>query len=79
MTSTEEHQSVVGPHRYRHAEKMIRTANPVWQAAADHGLTGIRVDTPRATRTTGSSTGRPAMSSSTCAPVPTSVSTTIRQ
>ncbi len=46
MTSTEEHQSVVGPHRYRHAEKMIRTANPVWQAAADHGLTGIRVDTP---------------------------------
>ncbi|MGW1060667.1 8-amino-7-oxononanoate synthase family protein [Micromonospora rubida] len=46
MTSREEHQSVVGPHRYRNAEKMIRTADPVWQAAADHGLTGIRVDTP---------------------------------
>jgi 7-keto-8-aminopelargonate synthetase-like enzyme len=43
MTETDV-QSVVGPHRYRNGEKMIQVADPGWQAAADHGLIGIRVD-----------------------------------
>lgn len=43
MTDTGTAQ-VAGPHRYRNGEKMIQTANPVWQAAADNGLIGIRVD-----------------------------------
>jgi 7-keto-8-aminopelargonate synthetase-like enzyme len=43
MTSTD--TQITGPHRFRNGEKMIRTAEPVWQAAADHGLIGIHVDT----------------------------------
>jgi 7-keto-8-aminopelargonate synthetase-like enzyme len=36
---------ITGPRAYRNGEKMLRTADPVWRAAADHGLIGIRVDT----------------------------------
>jgi len=44
VTDTEAQPSVVGPHRYRNGEKLIQVADPGWQAAADHGLIGIRVD-----------------------------------
>ncbi|MDQ1742059.1 MAG: hypothetical protein QOE23_398 [Pseudonocardiales bacterium] len=43
MTQTDVQQQVLGPHHYRNSEKMVRTADPVWQAAADHGLIGIEV------------------------------------
>ncbi|OLF09929.1 8-amino-7-oxononanoate synthase family protein [Actinophytocola xanthii] len=43
MTRTDP-QQVEGPRRYRNGEKMIQMSDPVWQAAADHGLIGIRVD-----------------------------------
>ncbi|GAA2577001.1 aminotransferase class I/II-fold pyridoxal phosphate-dependent enzyme [Dactylosporangium fulvum] len=33
----------VGPRRYRNGEKMLRVSDPVWQAAADNGLIGLRV------------------------------------
>ncbi|MDQ3788561.1 MAG: aminotransferase class I/II-fold pyridoxal phosphate-dependent enzyme [Actinomycetota bacterium] len=42
MTDTEAAQ-VVGAHRHRNSEKLVETSDPVWQAAADHGLIGIRV------------------------------------
>ena len=44
MTETGIRQQVVGPRRYRNSEKMVQVADPVWQAAADNGLIGIRVD-----------------------------------
>ncbi len=44
MTETGIREQVVGPHRYRNSEKMVQVADPVWQAAADNGLIGIRVD-----------------------------------
>jgi 7-keto-8-aminopelargonate synthetase-like enzyme len=37
-------QHVVGPHHYRNSDKMVRTSDPVWQAAADHGLIDIWAD-----------------------------------
>jgi 7-keto-8-aminopelargonate synthetase-like enzyme len=37
---------ITGPHSHRNNATMIRTADPVWQAAFDAGLIGIRVDTP---------------------------------
>lgn len=42
MTDTEA-APVVGAHRHRNSEKLVETSDPVWQAAADHGLIGIRV------------------------------------
>ncbi|GAB1511001.1 aminotransferase class I/II-fold pyridoxal phosphate-dependent enzyme [Actinophytocola sp. KF-1] len=42
MTDTEATR-VVGAHRHRNSEKLVEMSDPVWQAAADHGLIGIRV------------------------------------
>lgn len=33
-----------GPHRYRNSERMLAVSDPVWQAAADHGLIDMHVD-----------------------------------
>lgn len=46
MTDLDVQQQIVGPHRHRNSEKMIKVADPVWQAAQDSGLIGIRVDAP---------------------------------
>jgi 7-keto-8-aminopelargonate synthetase-like enzyme len=35
---------VRGPRRYRNSERMIRAADPVWRAATESGLAGLRVD-----------------------------------
>jgi 7-keto-8-aminopelargonate synthetase-like enzyme len=43
MTDTDV-QQVAGAHRYRNGMKMIQASDPAWQAAADTGLIGIRVD-----------------------------------
>jgi 7-keto-8-aminopelargonate synthetase-like enzyme len=43
-TEVETAAGVVGPRRYRNSEKMLRSADPVWQAAADCGLAGVHVD-----------------------------------
>lgn len=37
---------ITGPHSHRNNATMIKSADPVWQAAADAGLIGIQVDTP---------------------------------
>lgn len=50
MTETDIRHPVVGPHRYRNGEKMVRGSDPVWQAALDHGLIGIEVDVQSSNR-----------------------------
>lgn len=44
MTHTDTAPQVAGPHHYRNGEKLVQNSDPVWQAAADHGLIGIEVD-----------------------------------
>ncbi|MGW6915333.1 8-amino-7-oxononanoate synthase family protein [Kitasatospora sp. NPDC054939] len=44
MTSPQESPEIAGPRRYRNAETMLATADPVWRAAGEHGLIGITVD-----------------------------------
>ncbi|MDT3399251.1 aminotransferase class I/II-fold pyridoxal phosphate-dependent enzyme [Streptomyces sp. B1866] len=39
---------VTGPRNHRNNAKMLQTADPVWQSAADAGLIGIQVDSPQA-------------------------------
>jgi len=34
-----------GPHRYRNSERMLAASDPAWQAAAEHGLIDMHVDT----------------------------------
>jgi len=68
MTSnTDVSQSVVGPRRYRNGEKMIRTADPVWQAAADHGLIDIHVDAESNNRLVVRETGHEFVNMCSCA------------
>lgn len=44
MTQIDVQQQGIGPHRYRNSDKMVQVSDPVWQAAADHGLIDIWAD-----------------------------------
>ncbi|MFF4383524.1 aminotransferase class I/II-fold pyridoxal phosphate-dependent enzyme [Kitasatospora sp. NPDC001547] len=50
-------ETVLGPRRYRNAEAMLAAADPVWQAAAAHGLIGITADSESNNRLTVRETG----------------------
>jgi len=66
MTSTDA-QRILGPREFRNGEKMIRTADPVWQAAADHGLIGIHVDAESNNRLIDRATGHEFANMCSCA------------
>jgi len=44
MTQTSPPVQLTGGHRYRNGEKLVGRSDPVWQAAAEHGLLDIGVD-----------------------------------
>lgn len=66
MTSTDA-KGILGPREFRNGEKMIRTADPVWQAAADHGLIGIHVDAESNNRLIDRATGHEFANMCSCA------------
>lgn len=67
MTNAEAQPAVIGPHRFRNAQKMIHTADPVWQAAADNGLIGITVDADSNNRLIDRETGHQFANMCSCA------------
>lgn len=46
MGETTEQPQVAGPRQYRNSERLVAQADPVWQAAAEQGLIGFRVNSP---------------------------------
>lgn len=67
MTNIDVSQPVTGPHRYRNSEKMVRASDPVWQAAEDTGLIGIRVDGDSNSRLVVRETGHEFVNMCSCA------------